>query len=188
MTIRLSKETRGAVVVDDSEDAQSALRRMYAPTASEYFEKLRIDAQDERVVATPPTYPNPILIEREMRERNQREAIETARLAEIERLKARDEYEANKAKKAELDTAVPATPTNKPTGHWPWGDHHTELLGHLEAAALRFWVNYDPKDKSTAPTNDQIYDWLRERGVSKNMAGAMATILRLDDLPNGPRT
>ena len=28
---------------------------------------------------------------------------------------------------------------------WPWGDHHTELLGHLESAATEFWINMTPK-------------------------------------------
>ncbi len=77
--------------------------------------------------------------------------------------------------------AIPAT-------SWPWGYHHTEALGHLEAAALRFWVNYDPADHSTAPTNEMVSDWLqKERGVSKEKAKAIASILRPDGLPTGPR-
>lgn len=72
-------------------------------------------------------------------------------------------------------------------GRWPWGNHHTEMLGHLEAAAHRFWKRYDPSDKTTAPTNREIIAWLIERKVSKSMAEAMATILRIDGLPPGPR-
>lgn len=76
----------------------------------------------------------------------------------------------------------------KPSGRWPWGDHHTEALGHLEAAAKRFWVNYDPTDNTTAPTNQDVSEWLRsERGLSRTMADAMASILRPDGLPTGPR-
>jgi len=71
---------------------------------------------------------------------------------------------------------------------WPWGSHHTELLGHLEAAALKFWVNYDRADNTTAPTNEDVTNWLQERGVSKRIADAMATILRVNGLPTGPRT
>ena len=73
-------------------------------------------------------------------------------------------------------------------GKWPWGDHHTVILGHLEAAARRFWTNYDPDDNTTAHTNAEVSEWLlNERGVSKNMANAIASILRADGLPTGPR-
>ncbi len=71
---------------------------------------------------------------------------------------------------------------------WPWGDHHTELLGHLEAAAREFWVNYDPQNrKKTAPKNDALIQWLKARKVSTKQAEAMATMLRADGLPTGPR-
>ena len=87
----------------------------------------------------------------------------------------------------QFDLAAPVI-----TGRWPWGDHHTELLGHLEAAANKFWVNYDPTDATTAPTNKMVIDWLRgderEVKVSQKMAEAIASMLRPDDLPTGPRT
>ena len=78
---------------------------------------------------------------------------------------------------------------------WPWGSHHTELLGHLEAAALEFWRSYDPQNaKATAPKNDTVIDWLKSRKehgqlrkVSDHMAQAIASILRPNDLPTGPR-
>lgn len=71
---------------------------------------------------------------------------------------------------------------------WPWGTHNTELLGHLDAAARHFWRLYDPSDFSTAPTNEMVSDWLQEeRGVSKDKAKAIASILRADGLPTGPR-
>ena len=72
-------------------------------------------------------------------------------------------------------------------GNWPWGSHETELLRHLAAAANRCWVNYDPSDPSTAPTNAQVAEFLKGRGVSTSMADKMATILRADGLPPGPR-
>lgn len=76
----------------------------------------------------------------------------------------------------------------KPICQWPWGAHHTKRLGHLEAAARRFWVNYDQTDPTTAPTNESVSDWLRsERKLSKAMADSMASILRADGLPTGPR-
>ncbi len=71
---------------------------------------------------------------------------------------------------------------------WPWGSHHTDALGHLEAAATRFWKLYDPSDQSTAPTNEMVAEWLRdERSVSKEKAYAIASILRADGLKTGPR-
>lgn len=83
----------------------------------------------------------------------------------------------------------PPKPQNVTTvARWPWGSHHTEMLGHLEAAALRFWVNVDPSDNTTAPTNKEVSDWLeKERKVSNAGAKAIASILRQDDLPTGPR-
>ena len=75
------------------------------------------------------------------------------------------------------------------TGHWPWGDHHTELLGHLEAAAKRYYrVNYEPTDATTAPLNTDVSEWLTaERKVSQKMAASIASMLRPDGLATGPR-
>jgi hypothetical protein len=77
----------------------------------------------------------------------------------------------------------------KPASHWPWGNHHTEMLGHLEAAARRYWGgNYDPLDATTAPTNVTVSEWLQtERKVSRTMADSIASMLRADGLPTGPR-
>lgn len=76
----------------------------------------------------------------------------------------------------------------KSAANWPWGAYHTELLGHLEAAARTFWVLYDPSEPSTAPTNEMVSRWLRdERGVSREKADAIASILRADGLKPGPR-
>lgn len=82
--------------------------------------------------------------------------------------------------------AAPSPPPGR-GGKWPWGDHETELLRHLGAAAERFWANYDPEQPDTAPTNEQVADWLVSRGVSKNLATSIATILRADNLPAGRR-
>jgi hypothetical protein len=72
---------------------------------------------------------------------------------------------------------------------WPWGDHNTKNLEHLSAAAFRYYgPNFDPYDKSTAPTNAVVSEWLQtERKVSKNTADFIASILRPDGLPTGPR-
>lgn len=75
------------------------------------------------------------------------------------------------------------------SSRWPWGNHHTELLGHLDAAAREFWIDYDPeRAKTTAPKSESVIDWLKKnRKVSNTMAKAIATMLRPDDLPTGPR-
>ena len=71
---------------------------------------------------------------------------------------------------------------------WPWGTHHTDMLGHLEAAARKWWAFYDPSQPDTAPTNDIVASWLHEeRNVSKDKARAIASILRADGLRTGPR-
>lgn len=85
------------------------------------------------------------------------------------------------------DIAPAASAPDTPQA-WPWGAHETELLRHLAAAASRWWANFDPNDATTAPTNDAVSAWLQERGVSKSLSDKMATILRADDLPPGPRT
>ena len=82
-----------------------------------------------------------------------------------------------------------------PPSRWPWGNHHTELLGHLEAAAREFWTGYNPENaKATAPKSETVIDWLEARNVpgqkkkvSNQMAKAIASMLRPDDLPTGPR-
>lgn len=74
-----------------------------------------------------------------------------------------------------------------PASRWPWGDHETDLLQKLASAADRFWKRYDPTDATTAPTNDAVAAWLKEQGVADRNAQVMATILRADNLPTGPR-
>lgn len=88
------------------------------------------------------------------------------------------------------------TPTEFPWQHeaitfsnmdWPWGRHETDLLRKMAAAADKFWTLYDPNDPTTAPTNQQVIDWLKGQGVATRTAEVMATILRIDGLPTGPR-
>ncbi|MEG0052868.1 MAG: hypothetical protein RR928_16285 [Comamonas sp.] len=90
--------------------------------------------------------------------------------------------------KLENSAKEPEQSLHHSESHWPWGSHHTAALGDLEAAAQRFWTLYDPNDPSTAPTNDMVATWLRdERGVSRDKAAAIASILRADGLRPGPR-
>ncbi len=70
---------------------------------------------------------------------------------------------------------------------WPWGSYETELLRKLAAAANRFWKLYDPSDPTTAPTSEDVTDWLMKQGVAERNARVMATILRSDNLRPGPR-
>lgn len=87
----------------------------------------------------------------------------------------------------QFDLSHPET-IQLPSGRWPWGNHHTEQLGHLEAAARRWWPNYDPTDPTTAPINKDVAEWLRiERKVSKKLADSIASMLRADGLATGPR-
>lgn len=70
---------------------------------------------------------------------------------------------------------------------WPWGGYQTKALGLLALAADKFWKHYDPSDKSTAPKNDTVIAWLVENGVTQRKAEVIASLLRADDLPTGPR-
>ena len=75
------------------------------------------------------------------------------------------------AQSGEADTGSSIDENGISDSRWPWGPHHTETLGHLEAAARKWWVLYDPSDLTTAPTNEMVSDWLQtERGISKDKA------------------
>ncbi len=83
------------------------------------------------------------------------------------------------------NAAGDAEPTKGP---WPWGDYETELLLHLQKTVAKWWARYDPSDHTTAPTKQEVVDWLMdERKLTKNQAAAIAMILRADNLPSGPR-
>jgi hypothetical protein len=63
----------------------------------------------------------------------------------------------------ERGQSVTVNAENGTKNRWPWGEHTTDLLGHLAAAGERFWANYDPSDNGTAPTNDMVEKWLIDR-------------------------
>lgn len=73
------------------------------------------------------------------------------------------------------------------TNRWPWGNHSTELLDNLAAAADQFWKPYDPSGQTAAPTNKQVKAWLIDRGVADRVAEIMAQMLRASDPTSGPR-
>lgn len=98
-----------------------------------------------------------------------------------------------------LPPEFPRAPTSKTSRDeapvkWPWGTHDTLMLGHLVAAGNHFWKpvseggNYDPERPTTAKSNKEVAAWLFKRTNSDNISKAMATILRADNLPPGPRT
>ncbi|OZA31071.1 MAG: hypothetical protein B7X93_01070 [Hydrogenophilales bacterium 17-61-9] len=70
---------------------------------------------------------------------------------------------------------------------WPWGRYETDLLKKMARAVDLFWKNYDPTDPTSAPTNEQVITWLVKQKVAKRTAEIIATILRADNLPTGPR-
>jgi hypothetical protein len=74
-----------------------------------------------------------------------------------------------------------------PKSNWPWGSFDTDLLRLLAEAATKFWKLYDPSDPSTAPTKKDVCSWLTSQGVAARTAEVMATILRANGLPPGPR-
>jgi len=88
---------------------------------------------------------------------------------------------------AEAEIRENETINGSRVGKWPWGDYETKLLGKLADASIKFWKLYDPGDNSTAPTNQQVVEWLKQQDVAERTAEVIATILRADGLPTGPR-
>lgn len=80
-----------------------------------------------------------------------------------------------------------AGPATQPNPLWPWGEYETPLLRVLAETAERFWVNYDPSQPDTAPTNQQVVEWLISQKVSGRVAHVIATILRDERISPGPR-
>jgi len=73
-------------------------------------------------------------------------------------------------------------------GRWPWGTYETKLLRDLAAAVNKFFVLFNPDEPDTAKTNEVVSEWLqKERGLSKNIADAIASIIRPENLPRGRR-
>lgn len=69
----------------------------------------------------------------------------------------------------------------------PTVNYTTPQIELLSAAVKRFWSNHDPNEPDTWPTNEQVTDWLIDRGVSKTKASAMASIMRSENIPSGRR-
>lgn len=72
--------------------------------------------------------------------------------------------------------------------NFPLNTHSTKYLRKLLEASDKFWKRYDPSlGADTAPTNEQVSNWLIQEGISAALANSMATILRADDLRSGRR-
>ena len=161
-----------------------------APTEFTFF---KIGLTGELPPLAPDTDPSTVLIESKeilwrwcLEVEMLLRAVDDDKLPPKERVTAR--LQALQSRAYELKTGTgPASPTT-PAGRWPWGSHHTKALGHLEAAAKQWWFTYDPDQIDTAPRNQDVIDWLvKEREVSRTLAEAMASILRVDGLKTGPR-
>ena len=81
------------------------------------------------------------------------------------------------------------TVISESAGKWPWGNHQTAVLEHLEAAANEFWVKYQvSKDIKDAPKNDTVVEWLvATYKQSNSMANSIATMLRPQEIRTGPK-
>lgn len=76
----------------------------------------------------------------------------------------------------------------RPGNHqWPWGSHTTKNLDLMARAADKFWKHYTPSDISTAPKSQDVVAWLVDLGMAKRAAEVVASLLRADGLPTGPR-
>jgi len=113
-------------------------------------------------------------------EKDHEHTIETLLVTRLERDRFEREYR--------IGAYAGTMPDLHNAGKWPWGNHETELLRKLAAAAARFYgSNFDPNDIDTAPTNEDVSEWLQAQGISKRLADVMASILRQDGLRTGRR-
>jgi hypothetical protein len=67
----------------------------------------------------------------------------------------------------------------------PYQGHKSEGLEFVEDAIKQMWSTYDKDDPSTAPTQEQVVKYLRDRGAGVNMADAVNLILRPASLRRG---
>lgn len=67
----------------------------------------------------------------------------------------------------------------------PYYGHASEGLEFVEDAIKQMWSTYDEDDPSTAPTQEAVIKYLREKGAGVNMAEAVNLILRPARLRRG---
>lgn len=73
---------------------------------------------------------------------------------------------------------------NEQRGKWPWGDYETELLHALADAVKQWWSTYDPVE-TTPPSNAEVAEYLKKKGIAQSVAESIATIIRSDRAPAG---
>ncbi|EEC8141965.1 TPA: hypothetical protein ACHKBA_002865 [Escherichia coli] len=56
--------------------------------------------------------------------------------------------------------------------------HKSEGLEYVEDAIRELWATYDPDNQQTAPTRNDVVEYLKGRGAGQNMAEAVNLILR----------
>ncbi|MDR1848829.1 MAG: hypothetical protein LBQ75_02200 [Zoogloeaceae bacterium] len=83
------------------------------------------------------------------------------------------------------ETPSGAVAGGTPSIKWPWGDYSTKKLEIVAEAVQKFWVNYDPNDRTTAEKNKRVENWLISKGMSERLAESIAQIIRADGLPAG---
>lgn len=96
---------------------------------------------------------------------------------------ARDFMPAYSFTRATLPEAMQA----KLRGRWPWGNHETLLLQKFSTMMEEWWSDYDPLVPSSAPTNEEVTNWLVGQGIAKRVAEVMAQMARPEHIPPGPR-
>lgn len=69
----------------------------------------------------------------------------------------------------------------------PYHGHKSEGLEFVDDAIKQMWATYDEDDPNTAPTQEDVIRYLRERGAGVNMADAVNLILRPANLRRGGR-
>ena len=67
----------------------------------------------------------------------------------------------------------------------PYHGHTSEGLEYVEDAIEQMWSTYDEDDPSTAPTQEEVVKYLREKGAGVNMADAVNLVLRPARLRRG---
>jgi len=102
---------------------------------------------------------------------------------------AQGQFQLTEVERFEQERRVldPGVPDDNPrAGDWP--AHETPKLRAMRLAAWRFWANYDRDDPGTIPTSQEVREWLlKNHDIKSTVAEAMASILRPDWAPTGPR-
>lgn len=60
----------------------------------------------------------------------------------------------------------------------PYHGHQSEGLELVEEAVKQFWATFDEEDPATAPTKEEVTQYLESKGATGRMAGAVDMILR----------